>query len=213
MEKLDIAIRPAAPADVPETARMLARAFLDDPAFTYELPHQPSRERRLVRYFATLLKREALRLGATEVALLEGKIVGATIWRPPNTWQPPIAVQIAALPGYISCFQGRSLRALHTESVMFKEHPREEHWYLHVIGTEPDWQGRGVGAALLRSRLERCDREGLPAYLESSKVTNVPLYEHFGFEVTGTLGMPAAAPPITKMWRPGRPAVPAGPDA
>lgn len=192
---------------------MLARAFMDDPAFIYELPHQPSRERRLVRYFATLLKREALRLGATEVALLEGKIVGATIWRPPNTWQPPIPVQIAALPGYISCFQGRSLRALHTESVMFKEHPREEHWYLHVIGTEPDRQGKGVGAALLRSRLERCDREGLPAYLESSKLTNVPLYEHFGFEVTGTLGMPEAAPPITKMWRPGRPAVSVDPDA
>jgi GNAT superfamily N-acetyltransferase len=213
MEKLDIAIRPAERADVPQAARMLARAFADDPAFAYQLPHEPSRERRLVRYFATLLKREALPLGATEVALVEDRIVGATIWKPPGTWQPPLGVQLAALPGYITCFQARSLRALHTESVMFKEHPREEHWYLHVIGTEPRLQGRGVGATLLRSRLERCDSEGLPAYLESSKLSNVPLYEHFGFAVTGVLGMPESAPPITRMWRPGRPAVGVDPEA
>jgi len=207
MEKLDIATRPAEPADVPEAARMLARAFLDDPAFTYQLPHEPSRERRLVRYFRTLLRREALPLGATEVAVAEDTIVGAALWKPPGTWQPSTAVQIAALPGYLTCFQARSLRALHTESVMFKEHPREEHWYLHVIGTEPRWQGKGVGAALLRSGLERCDLPGRPAYLESSKLSNIPLYEHFGFEVTGRLAMPEAAPPMTKMWRPGRPAV------
>jgi GNAT superfamily N-acetyltransferase len=206
MEKLDISIRPAERADVPEAARMLARAFADDPAFTYQLPHEASRERRLRRYFATLLIREALPLAATEVALVEGRIVGATIWKPPGGWQPSLAVQLIALPGYITCFQGRSLRALNTESVMFKEHPKQEHWYLQVIGTEPALQGKGVGAALLRSHLERCDREGLPAYLESSKLTNIPLYEHFGFEVTGVLAMPKAAPPITKMWRPGRPA-------
>lgn len=207
MEKLDIATRPAERGDVPEAARMLARAFVDDPAFIYQLPHGPSREQRLERYFRTLLRREALPLGATEVALVEDRIVGATIWKPPGAWQPPVTVQIAALPGYITCFQARSLRALHTESVMFKEHPRDDHWYLHVIGTEPALQGKGVGAILLRSRLEQCDREGLPAYLESSKLSNVPLYEHFGFEVTGVLEMPAAAPPITKMWRPGRPGV------
>jgi hypothetical protein len=38
------------------------------------------------------------------------------------------------------------------------------------------------------SRLKRCDQEGLPAYLESSNLGNVPLYRHFGFRVTGTFG-------------------------
>lgn len=213
MEKLDLTLRPAERADVPQAARMLARAFVDDPAWIYQLPHEPSRERRLVRYFSTLLRREALRLGATEVALIEDRIVGAAVWKPPGTWHPPVPVQIAALPGYISCFQARSLRALHTESVMFNEHPQEDHWYLYYIATEPELQGKGIGAALLRSRLEHCDRDGLSAYLESSKLSNVPLYEHFGFEVTGQLGMPPAAPPMPKMWRPGRPAVSAAVDS
>jgi len=203
MAMRDLRVRPAVRGDVAETARMLARSFEDDPAFGYQLPHGPSRRGRLARYFATLMVRETLPLGATEVAVLDGTIAGAALWKPPGRWQPPLSTQLAALPGYLTCFQFRAPRAVRTESVMFREHPKASpHWYLHVIGTEPALQGRGVGAALLRSRLSRVDAEGLPAYLESSKLANVPLYEHFGFEVTGVLGLPAAAPPITAMWRP-----------
>ena len=39
------------------------------------------------------------------------------------------------------------------------------------------------------------------AYLESSKPESVPLYEHFGFEVTEVLDPPKGAPPLTAMWR------------
>ena len=61
-----------------------------------------------------------------------------------------------------------------------KAHPKEPHWYLGVLGTDPDHQGKGIGAALLAPVLERCDREGMPAYLESSKESNIPYYERFG---------------------------------
>ena len=49
-----------------------------------------------------------------------------------------------------------------------RNHPRVPHWYLPVLGTAPEYQGRGVGSALLRALLARSDAEGLPAYLESS---------------------------------------------
>jgi hypothetical protein len=42
---------------------------------------------------------------------------------------------------------------------------------------------------------------GEPAYLESSKLANVPLYQHFGFEPTEPTTMPDGAPVITPMWR------------
>jgi len=57
---------------------------------------------------------------------------------------------------------------------------------------------------LPRSRLERCDKQGMAAYLESSNPQNVPLYEHFGFQVTGVLDLPKGAPAVTTMWRPER---------
>jgi hypothetical protein len=49
--------------------------------------------------------------------------------------------------------------------------------------------------------LERCDREGVPAYLESSKDENLPFYERHGFAATGTLHLPLGGPPIRKTWR------------
>jgi hypothetical protein len=49
--------------------------------------------------------------------------------------------------------------------------------------------------------LERCDRERLPAFLESSNPRNLPFYRRLGFEVTKTLPLPAGGPTIDLMRR------------
>jgi ribosomal protein S18 acetylase RimI-like enzyme len=79
-------------------------------------------------------------------------------------------------------------------------HPAEPHWHLAVIGADPIHRGRGLGAALLRHALERIDREGHFAYLESSNPANLSLYERHGFEVTGTIRV-GDAPPMFPMVR------------
>jgi GNAT superfamily N-acetyltransferase len=202
MGSTGVVVRTASRADLGAAAAVLARAFEDDPAFAHILPDPGSRRRRLRRFFATMLRWEALPVGTTEVALVDGRIAGAAIWKPPDRWLPQLGTQFATLPGYLAAYRRGFSLAARIEGVMVKEHPRAEpHWYLQVIGAEPELQGSGVGAALLRSRLARVDEEGLAAYLESSKLTNVPIYEHFGFENIGLLGLPQGAPPITKMWR------------
>ena len=180
---------------------MLARAFHDDPVFGWMLPAEGSRDRRLRRYFVAELNHESLRHGAVEVACADGRVAGAAVWFPPGTWS---GTEVSALPGYLRAFGRRLVIVSQYQSVAVSAHPRgEPHWYLAVIGVDPVRQGQGVGAALLRSRLRRCDEEGLPAYLESSKLENVPLYQHFGFHVTGTLGLPEGAPVVNAMWRRG----------
>ena len=54
-------------------------------------------------------------------------------------------------------------------------HPAEPHWHLPMIGELPSMQGKGFGAALLYHGLAQCDRDGLPAYLESSNEGNISL--------------------------------------
>ena len=66
---------------------------------------------------------------------------------------------------------------------------------------DPEWQGRGLGAALLNAVLERCDRERVPAFLEASRPRNRDLYERHGFAVTEEFRLGRGAPPQWRMWR------------
>lgn len=95
----------------------------------------------------------------------------------------------------------RGLRAL---TALERARPREPHWYLAVLGTDPAWQGKGTGSALVHPVLDRCDHDGLGAYLESSKERNVLYYQRFGFTVTGEIAIPNG-PTVWLMWRDPRP--------
>ncbi len=79
-------------------------------------------------------------------------------------------------------------------------HPTESHWYLPLIGVDVTRQGRGFGSALLRHALERCDRDGLPAYLEATSPLNKPLYERHGFDELGVI-QEGNSPPMWPMQR------------
>jgi ribosomal protein S18 acetylase RimI-like enzyme len=83
---------------------------------------------------------------------------------------------------------------------MAKFHPSGPHWYLPLIGVDPARQGQGLGSALLNHALQRCDRDLLPAYLESSNSKNIPLYKRHGFEVMGAI-QAGSSPTITPMLR------------
>jgi ribosomal protein S18 acetylase RimI-like enzyme len=93
------------------------------------------------------------------------------------------------------------MRGRAVQEAMRRAHPEEPHWYLAVIGSDPTVRGQGFGQALMRSRLDRCDAEYCPAYLESSKPENVPYYERFGFTVTREIGLPDGGPTMWAMWR------------
>src|SRR5438309_8944050 len=72
--------------------------------------------------------------------------------------------------------------------------------YLEFLGTRRDVQRKGVGSAVIGSMLERCDREGTPAYLEASSPENVPFYRRHGFDVREELQL-KGGPPVWAMMR------------
>lgn len=60
------------------------------------------------------------------------------------------------------------------------------HWYLEIIATRPERQGKGAAGKLMRWGLERADEEKVESYLEASPVGK-EVYEYFGFEEKGRL--------------------------
>ena len=82
------------------------------------------------------------------------------------------------------CILGRRAgAALQLVRLVESRHPKTPHYYLGGLGTDPEWQGKGLASAVIGPVLDICDREGLPAYLESSKESNVEFYRRHGFEV------------------------------
>jgi len=69
-----------------------------------------------------------------------------------------------------------------------------------LLGTWPEWQGRGLGSPLMAPVLQTCDRDRVPAYLEATSERNEQLYLRHGFEVTDEIPLPDG-PRMWPMWR------------
>jgi GNAT superfamily N-acetyltransferase len=179
----------------------MARAFADDPVMSWIFPDEQMRHRQLPRFFAVTMREISLRHEGTEILVSGPVVLGGAIWVPPNAWRPSLWQQLRTLPGFAWSLRSRIAVASATYSELARRHPAGEHWYLSGLGTDPPVQGSGVGSALLRSRLVRCDSAGLPAYLESSNERNVPLYQRHGFEVTSEFRIPGGGPTLWLMWR------------
>jgi GNAT superfamily N-acetyltransferase len=189
--------REAGDGDIRPLARVLARAFADDPVMTWLFGDRPTpRLRRLRRYFAS----EARRHRRDGRVLVSDAGEGAAFWDPPGRWRLSWRDIVRTAPVMLTAVGPRLPRAIGALDLIERAHPREHHWYLAVLGTDPPHQGKGIGAALVDPVLAGCDREGLGAYLESSKEQNIPYYQRFGFAVTGQIDLPGG-PPVWPMWR------------
>ena len=107
-------------------------------------------------------------------------------------------------PELLGVFGTNVLKVMSTMDQVEKVHPDKPHWYLQVIGTDPAKQGKGFGSLIMRDQLARADAAHMPCYLESSKDTNIPIYQNFGFELTGEIQVPNGGPKIWPMWRKAR---------
>lgn len=183
--------------DIKPMAAALARAFDDDPVMAWLFGDHPGRRlTRLRRFFS----HEAKRHGVHGQVLTTESHEGGAFWDPPGRWRESWADVLRSLPALGPALGMRMPRALRGLSMIERAHPHEPHWYLAVLGTDPSAQGRGIGGSLLQPVLDRCDQQGLGAYLESSKERNLAYYARFGFEVTGEITLPGG-PPIWPMWR------------
>jgi ribosomal protein S18 acetylase RimI-like enzyme len=122
---------------------------------------------------------------------------GAALWLPP-TIHPEAEALGEVLERTVSASIRGDLFAVFEH--MGKYHPREPHWYLPLIGVDPAYQGKGYGGALMSYALRRCDRDRVPAYLESTNPRNITLYQRHGFEVLGTIQV-GASPSLVPMLR------------
>jgi ribosomal protein S18 acetylase RimI-like enzyme len=191
-------VRRATSADIPTLARMLARAFFDDPVASWACPWDSLRPASLERFQAIRLRQ----LLQHEEVWTNEELSCAALWAPPARWKTTLREDAALLPMFN---HPRLLARMPLVGLGWLElerrHPvKPLHWYLAVLGTDPPAQGHGLGSIVLGAVLEQCDRDGVGAFLESSKESNINFYARHGFRVTDEVKL-LRGPTMWKMWR------------
>jgi GNAT superfamily N-acetyltransferase len=194
-------VRTATSHDSAEAGRILADGFHDDPVMSWVFQGGDElRSGKLRACFDFLCSEANIPLGATFLV-----DAGCACWTPlpgKDDWPPDRGARfIEMLHGRCDDADIQRLGVL--ASSMEEFHPAEPHWYLGSIATVRSRQGQGIGTALLHHSLAIVDDVGAPAYLESSNLRNVGLYERHGFRTTGQIDLPGG-PSLTPMWRDGR---------
>jgi ribosomal protein S18 acetylase RimI-like enzyme len=187
------AITTTSPTDLERAVSVIVLAFGADPAarWTYPEPQQ-----YLIHFPAAVraFGGKAITHGTCRHVT---EFRGAALWLPPGVLPDDEALGAVF---HASVPEPRRSELFGVFERMGSYHPPEPHWYLPLIGVDPDCQRRGYGAALLGPTLAQCDHEGVAAYLESSNPANLSLYQRHGFEVLATIQV-GSSPPIFPMLR------------
>ncbi len=174
---------------------IIAESFADDPVNLWVF----GAEKAMRPFFTQVARKLYLASGYGHRAGDDA----CTLWLPPGVAKHiplyrslDIAASLIRNSGFAAVSRGMKL-----DAALDAHRPTQPHHYLFAIGARPSGQGKGLGTALMLAGLERVDESRMPAYLESSKESNVPFYQRFGFEVTRELTPTGDCPPLWLMWR------------
>jgi GNAT superfamily N-acetyltransferase len=186
------------PGLVRGAARAIAESFFDNEIWVWLLRRDWQRRRLLPRHYRAMIRRVYIPRGG---AWTTPDTLGAALWFPPGTLEMSRRERFAELFSLLPEGADSMVRGSRWEELLAEHHPKEPHWYLQTLAVAPSAQRRGAGTALLEPGLARADADGLPAFLETNRESNVPYYRRFGFELTEEISLPDS-PPLWLMWRP-----------
>jgi ribosomal protein S18 acetylase RimI-like enzyme len=185
-----------------QAAQLLCRAFVDGPTVNYVLDDANKRPRRWRSTFKFEVDR-GVHFGET---YSYEDMKGVAVWLKPGAedltpwqllrlgyWQMPFLFDYG---GY-----RRVKNHLNVSEQMKNEIVPDDHWYLSVLGVNPEFQGQGIGSKLLQPVLSKSDSGGHPCYLETSYESNLRFYALHGFEVRGEVQVPGGGPTLWGLFR------------
>lgn len=195
------------PAQYAETARVLARAFHNDPMWSFLEPDASNRPRTtawVIEHWARILAPK----GASWIARdIEDRIVGAALWFPPGEFGVTLGRMLRV--GYVwmpfSLGFGWTTRALRVSREGISHQiatMKGPHWVLDILAVDPDAQKSGVGGALIRKGLEIADQQRAPSFVVTHNPINVAYYQRFGFQLVDEYKVSNGGPVAYSLRRP-----------
>lgn len=186
-------LRPYSPGDYDEVVELLVSAFLENPLHLVLFPDVGPEGRRQRRsLFAILL--DMLGDGPKVVATDDARIVGFAHWESSPGCRPSSEVLATAAPRLAAELDSEVLgRVIAWRRAWGEQDPESPHSHFGPLAVRPEFQGHGIGRALLAHYCSVIDASRETGYLETERPRNVAIYRNSGFEVTAeveVLGVP-----------------------
>lgn len=176
---------------MPSIARVLGRAFYDDPLFIWLFPDDSRRMAQATRACALLAGFAYVPGGHATVAVSEDVVRGAALWASPGSAPEGLAAGMRALPHWLQLLgPAKLLRFARYMNRLTAATPSEPHWYLTYLAADPATPHRGLGGRLIRWGIAQAEADGVPLYLETMNPHNIGYYERFDFHVVNTVTAP-----------------------
>ncbi len=183
-------------------AEMLYRAFADNAMMRFLASAARSSERAVRENFTYILERARVN---GIVLRTSPRYEGVAVWFLRGFAQSSIKLDVRIAWYMLRTYRLRDIRMLLPFYMQIEQaHARiirQPHYYLEILGVDPQYQGQGFSSKLLRPVLAHADQQRKHCYLETQSDSNVALYQHFGFEVMDTIPVAFDAVPYTLMLR------------
>lgn len=171
--------------DIPRASSVLSSAFVNDPDLKKIIPGKKRRLEKLKIIFQPFVKFGIL---YGEVYAPSEKIEGVAVWNHSSKKEITFWRSIrSGFLGMVSKIKGPERKLFQQYGDEMDTYTRNiiegEHWFLFILGIDPDSQRNGFGTRLLEPMLDRIDQEGLPVMLDTNKDANLGYYRRFGFDV------------------------------
>ncbi|MBF4483045.1 MAG: GNAT family N-acetyltransferase [Dehalococcoides mccartyi] len=176
--------------DIPKAAEVCARAFQNDPVIR-EIAKEKASPDALYQIFEYILKSQ---MENGQAYASSANLEGIALWEP-NDVRKPLGQRLRHL---YYLFQIRSQLPLLNEisridkvsqNLRVKYAP-PVYFYLALLAVDPKYQGNGIAGHLIRPMLDFMNETGIPCYLETQSSQNVAMYEHMGFKLLASQGLP-----------------------
>ena len=191
------------PDQIKKASQVLAASFYDYPMFTFYFPNPTRRKRYLPWYFRNILT-TAHRYGEIYAT---NDVSGVIFTLPPE--HNKISIWEYAQNGFLFSpiilgFRNY-VRSMACEGFVDETHEKlmklRPHYYLWGVGVDPDRKKTGIGYALIKTVLDKADREKVPVYLETHLEANVPYYQKYHFSLIKSATIPKYNLPFWCMLR------------
>jgi GNAT superfamily N-acetyltransferase len=175
---MGLSLRPATPSDARHIVDIYFSAFKEDAISIICFP----RIKAVDDFWFNMIFEELSDPHAYFACVTSSEATGEETIVAFAKWNTPSKPMTLELPNWPEGSDGEFANSVFSRffSVHKRLMQRRKHWYLELIATRPEFQGKGAAGMLMRWGLEKVDEDGAVSYLEASP-EGKPIYEHFGF--------------------------------